>query len=61
MRTRVLGYDGTFPGPTLVTRSGRQAVVTHRNDLSVPVAVHLHGGHTPAVDGHGFAIFDSLD
>jgi FtsP/CotA-like multicopper oxidase with cupredoxin domain len=48
LRTGVLGYNGTFPGPTLVTRSGRQAVVTHRNELAVPVAVHLHGGHTPA-------------
>jgi spore coat protein A len=53
VRTRVLGYNGTFPGPTLVTRSGRQAVVTHRNDLPVPVAVHLHGGHTPA-DSDGY-------
>lgn len=53
LRTRVFGYNGTFPGPTLVTRSGRRAVVTHRNDLPVPVAVHLHGGHTPAdSDGH---------
>jgi spore coat protein A len=53
MRTRVLGYDGMYPGPTLVTRSGRRAVVTHRNDLPVPVAVHLHGGHTPA-DSDGY-------
>ena len=53
VRTRVLAYDGTFPGPTVVTRSGRQAVVTHRNDLPVPVAVHLHGGHTPA-DSDGY-------
>ena len=53
LRTRVFGYDGTFPGPTLVTRSGRPAVVTHRNDLPVPVAVHLHGGHTPA-DSDGY-------
>jgi spore coat protein A len=53
LRTRVLGYDGTFPGPTLVTRSGRPVVVNHRNDLPVPVAVHLHGGHTPA-DSDGY-------
>ena len=53
LRTRVYGYDGTFPGPTLVTRGGRPAVVTHRNELPLPVAVHLHGGHTPAdSDGH---------
>jgi spore coat protein A len=53
LRTRVFGYNGTFPGPTLLTRSGRPVVVTHRNDLPVPVAVHLHGGHTPA-DSDGY-------
>ena len=53
LRTRVFGYDGTFPGPTFATRSGRSIVVTHRNDLRVPVAVHLHGGHTPA-DSDGY-------
>jgi len=53
LRTRVLGYNGTFPGPTLLTRSGRPVVVTHRNELPVPVSVHLHGGHTPA-DSDGY-------
>ena len=53
LRTRIFGYDGRFPGPTLVSRSGRSTVVTHRNDLPVPVAVHLHGGHTPA-DSDGY-------
>jgi spore coat protein A, manganese oxidase len=41
-------YGGTFPGPTLVSRSGRRTVVHHRNELPEPVVVHLHGGHTPA-------------
>ncbi|MEV7802177.1 multicopper oxidase domain-containing protein [Microbispora sp. NPDC088329] len=41
-------YGGTFPGPTIVSRSGRRTVVRHRNDLPQPVVVHLHGGHTPA-------------
>jgi spore coat protein A, manganese oxidase len=49
VRTPVLGYQGTYPGPTLVARSGRRVVVTHVNELGVPTAVHLHGGHTPAV------------
>ena len=53
LRTRIFGYDGRFPGPTLATRSGRPMVVTHRNDLPVPAAVHLHGGHTPA-DSDGY-------
>ncbi|MBP2323122.1 FtsP/CotA-like multicopper oxidase with cupredoxin domain [Kibdelosporangium banguiense] len=47
VQTRIFGYDGTFPGPTIVSRSGRRSVVRHRNQLSVPVTVHLHGGHTP--------------
>lgn len=53
LRTRIMGYDGMFPGPTIVSRSGRRTVVTHRNELPVPTAVHLHGGHTPA-DSDGF-------
>ncbi|MCO1660149.1 multicopper oxidase family protein [Pseudonocardia humida] len=48
LRTPVLGYDGIFPGPTIESRRGRPVVVTHRNELSVPTVVHLHGGHTPA-------------
>lgn len=47
MRTPVFGYDGIFPGPTLETRRGEPVVVRHRNELPVPTAVHLHGGHTP--------------
>jgi FtsP/CotA-like multicopper oxidase with cupredoxin domain len=40
-------YQGNFPGPTIVSRSGRRTVVRHTNRLPHPVAVHLHGGHTP--------------
>ncbi len=50
LRTPVLGYDGTFPGPTVETRRGRPVVVRHVNALAVPTVVHLHGGHTPAAD-----------
>jgi spore coat protein A len=51
--TEIWGYDGRFPGPTIVSRSGRPTVVTHRNQLPVPTAVHLHGGHVPAAsDGY---------
>jgi spore coat protein A len=46
--TRVWGYDGMFPGPTIVSQSGRPTTVRHHNSLPVPVVVHLHGGHTPA-------------
>ncbi|AOS62947.1 multicopper oxidase family protein [Actinoalloteichus hymeniacidonis] len=47
LTTEIWGYNGIFPGPTLVTRRGRRAVVRQRNELPVPVAVHLHGGVTP--------------
>ncbi|MFJ3792533.1 multicopper oxidase family protein [Kitasatospora sp. NPDC090091] len=48
LRTEMWTYGGSYPGPTLAVRSGRQAVVRHRNELPVPSVVHLHGGHTPA-------------
>ncbi|WP_269858848.1 multicopper oxidase family protein [Streptomyces sp. RPT161] len=53
LETEAWTYDGSYPGPTLVSRSGRRTVVTHRNELPQPAAVHLHGGHTPHdSDGH---------
>ncbi|MFJ2193038.1 multicopper oxidase family protein [Kitasatospora sp. NPDC087861] len=55
VRTEAWTYGGTFPGPTVVTRSGRAAVVKHRNELPVATVVHLHGGHTPA-DSDGYPI-----
>jgi spore coat protein A len=48
LTTTVWGYNGIFPGPTIVSRSGRRTVIRHRNELAVPVSVHLHGGKTPA-------------
>jgi FtsP/CotA-like multicopper oxidase with cupredoxin domain len=47
VRTPAWTYQGTFPGPTIVSRSGRRTVVRHTNRLPQPVVVHLHGGHTP--------------
>src|SRR5262245_39363744 len=46
IRTRMWGYDGSFPGPTIEARPGRATVVTHTNRLGVPTVVHLHGGVT---------------
>ncbi|WP_423835109.1 multicopper oxidase family protein [Streptomyces manipurensis] len=51
-QTKVLTYDGHFPGPVLRARSGRKVVIRHRNQLTMPVAVHLHGGNvSPDNDG----------
>jgi spore coat protein A len=47
VKTTIWGYNGIFPGPTIVSPRGRRTVVRHRNELPVPVVVHLHGGHTP--------------
>lgn len=51
--TRIWGYQGIFPGPTIRTRTGRHVIVRQRNQLGVDTAVHLHGGNVPAgSDGH---------
>lgn len=50
--TRIWGYNGIFPGPTIKARRGRATVVTHTNALGTPTVVHLHGGVTrPEHDG----------
>src|SRR4029434_1412548 len=46
LRTRICGYNGIFPGPTIEARRGRPIVVTHTNRLDRPTVVHLHGGIT---------------
>jgi spore coat protein A len=45
--TPIWGYNGIFPGPTIEARRGRTVVVRQRNELPIPVSVHLHGGETP--------------
>jgi spore coat protein A, manganese oxidase len=51
--TRIWGYNGTFPGPTIKARRGRTVVVRHVNQLVTPTVVHLHGGMTPS-ESDGF-------
>jgi spore coat protein A len=53
IRTRIWGYDGMFPGPTIKARRGRQAVVRQTNRLRGETVVHLHGGVTES-DSDGF-------
>lgn len=55
VKTEIRGYNGIFPGPTIVSRRGRAAVVTHRNDLPLPTVTHLHGGRTPP-DSDGYPL-----
>lgn len=52
-RTKILGYDGQFPGPTIRAIKDRRVVIRQANALDLDVAVHLHGGHVaPSSDGH---------
>ena len=52
-KTRVWGYNGRFPGPTIKATRGREVVVKQVNRLHIDTTVHLHGGHVSADnDGH---------
>lgn len=62
LKTRILGYNGIFPGPTISINQGTHAVVTMRNqlpqshpDFGTPLATstHLHGSASlPQYDGY---------
>ncbi|MFF0413581.1 multicopper oxidase family protein [Kitasatospora sp. NPDC004745] len=47
LRTDVLTYNGSFPGPVIRARSGRPVMVRHTNLLDEGVSVHLHGARVP--------------
>jgi spore coat protein A len=53
VRTEIWGSNGMFPGPTIMSRTGRRTVIRRTNTLPVPTVTHLHGGHTPP-DSDGF-------
>lgn len=50
--TKIWGYGGTFPGPTIKQKKNRQSVVRYINKLNVPMVIHLHGmAALPEYDG----------
>lgn len=52
-KTRILGYDGQFPGPTIRAVRGRPVVIRQTNALGMDAVVHLHGGLVPqSEDGY---------
>ena len=52
-KTRMMTYNGTFPGPMIVARLNRPAIVTYHNQLSVNTSVHNHGEYVSGdSDGH---------
>jgi spore coat protein A, manganese oxidase len=51
--TPVIGYDGRWPGPTIVARRGRPTHLTIQNELNRPTTTHNHGHKVEArSDGH---------
>lgn len=48
-----LTFGGTFVGPTIRATVGKPVQITYTNNISDPISVHLHGGHTPA-DSDGY-------
>jgi len=51
--TPILGFDGVWPGPTLMGTRGRPLLLTVKNELGEPANVHNHGHHVAASsDGH---------
>lgn len=51
--TEIFGYDGLYPGPTIVSRGDETVFVRQVNALDRETVVHLHGGH-PDSDSDGF-------
>jgi FtsP/CotA-like multicopper oxidase with cupredoxin domain len=45
--TPILGYDGSYPGPTFFAERNRTSVVRFVNRIGNIVSVHYHGAHTP--------------
>ena len=52
-RSTIWGYEGLFPGPTIKVHQNRRTAVRHKNRLTIPTVVHLHGSATPS-DSDGF-------
>jgi FtsP/CotA-like multicopper oxidase with cupredoxin domain len=50
-----VGYNGTWPGPTIRVTEGDRVRIVHRNDLAESTGMHFHGQSVPnAVDGVPF-------
>ena len=47
MLTRIVGYNGLYPGPTFFAERERSACVRFVNRGDDIMSVHYHGGHTP--------------
>jgi FtsP/CotA-like multicopper oxidase with cupredoxin domain len=48
VETPIWGYEGIYPGPTILARIDEPVIVRQTNALPTEVVVHLHGAHAPA-------------
>jgi bilirubin oxidase len=46
--SRMIGYEGMIPGPTIKVEKGREIVLRVINEGGNSSVVHLHGSHTRA-------------
>jgi bilirubin oxidase len=44
--SNLLGYDGTFPGPTIRVQKGRQTVIRMVNKGQDQMNLHVHGSYS---------------
>lgn len=52
-KTEIWGYNGTFPGSTIIQKKNRQSIVRFINYLDTNTSVHLHGmASLPQYDGY---------
>lgn len=53
IQTRIWGYNGTYPGPTIRTRKNRKVEVRFVNNLPEGTSIHTHGAYVDGdSDGH---------
>jgi spore coat protein A, manganese oxidase len=52
-KTPIVGFNGTFPGPTIIATKGRRVKVTQTNQWNENISIHNHGHKVAASsDGH---------
>ncbi|MBD2527035.1 multicopper oxidase family protein [Nostoc sp. FACHB-133] len=53
LNTKIWGYNGMTPGPTIRAQRGRQSIVRFINNLPESMVIHLHGmASLPQYDGY---------
>ena len=60
VQTPILGYNGEYPGPSILGRMGTPDVLRQVNGCEVETSIHQHGGHNPS-DSDGLPCADPAD